>query len=82
MSGRITGLESYNTDASKHRDWRDNLNLGIFGTDTESAIEGRELENGKIKANFWDRVVGNSTEELTNAAQKRRAKSIERGIGG
>lgn len=82
MSGRITGLESYNTDASKHRDWRDNLNLGIFGTDTESAIKGRELENGKIEANFWDRVVGNSTEELTNAAQKRRAKSIERGIGG
>ena len=82
MSGRITGLESYNTDASKHRDWRDNLNLGIFGTDTKSAIKGRELENGKIEANFWDRVVGNSTEELTNAAQKRRAKSLERGLGG
>ena len=77
MSGQITGLTQYEEAANKNRNWRDNLNLSIFGTDTESAIKGRQLKDGKIEANFWDRVVGNSTEELTNAAKKRRAEQIK-----
>lgn len=83
MSGVITGLDKYESAADKHRDWRDVLNLSIFGTDTESAIKGRKLKNGKIEANLWDRVVGNSTEELTAAAQKRRAEAIKNSeVGG
>ena len=77
MSGQITGLTQYEEAANKNRNWRDNLNLSIFGTDTESAIEGRQLKDGKIEANFWDRIVGNSTEELTNAAKKRRAEQVK-----
>ena len=83
MSGLITGLSQYNTDASPHRDWRDSLNdWDWLGTSTKSAVEGRELVDGKIKANILDRVFGNSDEELTNQYYKNRAKEIEAGVGG
>jgi len=83
MSGLITGLSQYNTDASPHRDWRDSLNdWDWLGTSTKSAVEGRELVDGKIKANIIDRVFGNSDEELTNQYYKNRAKEIEAGVGG
>jgi len=83
MSGLITGLSQYNTDASPHRDWRDGLNdWDWLGTSTKSAVKGRELVDGKIKANPLDKLFGNSDEELTNQYYKDRAKKIEAGIGG
>ena len=83
MSGQITGLAQYNTDASPHRNLRDDLNdWNWLGTSVKSAVGGRELVDGKIKANLLDRVFGNSTEELTNQYYKDRAKTIEKGIGG
>ncbi len=79
MSGKITGLEQYNTDASPRRSWRDDLNRDWLGTSTEASIRGRILdEDGEIKANLGDWIVGNSTLELTNAAKKRQAKTFRK----
>jgi len=83
MSGMITGLAQYNTDASPHRNWRDALNdWDLLGTSARSAIQNRELVDGKIIANPIDMLFGNSTEELTNRYYKDRAKEIELGVGG
>ena len=79
MAGLITGLSQYNTDASPYRDFRDDLNRDWMGTSTKSAIRGRTLdEDREIKANLLDWIVGNSTAELTNQAQKRKAKTLRR----
>jgi len=82
--GRIIGLKKYDEKTEGLVNWRDQLNeSGLFGignpfnTSTEEAIRGRILDaDGEIKANFFDWVVGNSTEELTAAAQKRKAKNL------
>ena len=76
--GQITGLAPYNTEASVRLNWRDQLNRDWLGTSTKSSIRGRTLdEDGEIKANLGDWIVGNSTAELTNAAKKRAAKKLE-----
>lgn len=79
MSGLITGLSQYNTDASPYRDYRDDLNRDWLGTSTKAAIRDRTLdEDGEIKANFLDWIVGNDTAELTNEGKQRKAKTLRK----
>ena len=83
--GNVTGLDAYNKRTEGLVNWRDQLNKsGLFGignpfnTSTKEAIQDRFLDaDGEIKANLFDRIVGNSTEELTAAAQERKAQNLE-----
>lgn len=73
----IGGLAAYNTDASAHRNWADNFG-DFFAGDARSVALKRELIDGKVKANWWDRLMNKSTEELTNAKMKSIADELRK----
>ena len=73
----IGGLAGYNTDASAHRDWKDDF-VNFLGLDTQSIGAERELIDGKVKANWRDRIFSKSTEELTNAKMKSIANDLRK----
>ena len=73
----IGGLAGYNTDASAHLNWADNV-VDFFGIDTQSIGAKRELIDGKVEANWRDRLMNKSTEELTNAKMKSIANELRK----
>ena len=73
----IGGLAGYNTDASTHRNWADNFG-DFFAGDARSVANKRELIDGQVEANWWDRLMNKSTEELTNAKMKSLADELRR----
>lgn len=75
----IGGLAGYNTAASAHRNWADNFG-DFFAGDARSVALERELIDGKVKANWWDRLMNKSTEELTNAKMKTIADDLRKRV--
>lgn len=73
----IGGLADYNTAASAHRNWADNFG-DFFAGDARSVAGKRDLIDGKVKANWWDRLMNKSTEELTNAKMKLLADQLRK----
>ena len=81
MSGKITGLNTFTQAADPNKNWRDGL-ANFFGQGVEQQLGGRQLKKGKIEANFWDRLNGRSTEELTEQYYQNRAEAIKNSAAG
>ena len=61
---KITGLDKYREAADPNRGGLGAFNA-FFGNTADRFAQGRKLEDGKIEANWVDRLFGHSTEELT-----------------
>lgn len=82
MTGEVTGLGRFTEAANPNRDWRDNL-ANFFGQGVKNSLEGRTLEDGKIKATWWDKINARSEEELTEQYYKNIKNNLENGqLGG
>jgi len=82
MTGEVTGLGRFTQAANPNKGLRDSI-ANFFGQGVEGAVKGRKLEDGVIKANWWDKINARSTEELTEQYYKNIKNNLETGpLGG
>jgi len=75
MNDGIVGLDRYIEAAKPNKGLRDSI-ANFFGQGVKNSLEGRTLEDGVIKANWWDKINARSTPELTEEFYRRRADQI------